>query len=126
LIELCKSQVFTEAKDMEDLRGSREQGQKYPSAPNLRSFPRRRKSSHDLQNTLASKQNGTLYLGHTDDLGERILQHKLKINNGFSSRYNCVRLVWFETNNPEWDDLYDDLTTDQVYHPRYQYQAAKL
>ncbi|PHQ68173.1 MAG: GIY-YIG nuclease [Robiginitomaculum sp.] len=103
---------------------------------------------------LANKQNGTLYLGHTDDLGERILQHKLKANYGFSSKYNCVRLVWFEThetresafkrerqmkkwnrawklrrietNNPEWDDLYDGLTTDQVYHPRHQYQAAKL
>ncbi|PHS77864.1 MAG: GIY-YIG nuclease [Robiginitomaculum sp.] len=103
---------------------------------------------------LASKRNGILYLGHTDDLGERILQHKLKTNNGFSSKHNCVRLVWFEThetrapafkrerqmkkwnrqwkmrrietNNPEWDDLYDGLTTDQVYHPRHQYQAAKL
>ncbi|PHS77166.1 MAG: GIY-YIG nuclease [Robiginitomaculum sp.] len=103
---------------------------------------------------LASKRNGTLYLGHTDDLGERILQHKLKANYGFSSRHNCVRLVWFEThetresafkrerqmkkwnrawklrrietNNPEWDDLYDYLTTDQVYHPRHQFQVAKL
>ena len=46
---------------------------------------------------LASKRNGTLYLGHTDDLGERILQHKLKANYGFSSQYNCVHLVWFET-----------------------------
>ncbi|PHS76217.1 MAG: GIY-YIG nuclease [Robiginitomaculum sp.] len=103
---------------------------------------------------LANKQNGTLYLGHTDDLGERILQHKLKINYGFSSQYNCVHLVWFETHetrasafkrerqmkkwnrawkmrrietdNPDWVDLYDGLTTDQVYHPRQQYQAAKL
>jgi len=103
---------------------------------------------------LANKRNGTLYLGHTDDLGERILQHKLKANSGFSSKYNCARLVWFETHetrpsafkrerqmktwnrvwklrrietdNPDWVDLYDGLTTDQIYHPRYQYQAAKL
>jgi len=32
---------------------------------------------------LVYKQNGTLYLGHTDDLGERILQHKLKQITGF-------------------------------------------
>jgi len=103
---------------------------------------------------LASKRNSTLYLGHTDDLGERILQHKLQSNHGFSSRYNCVRLVWFETHktresaftrerqmkkwnrrwkirrietdNPDWADLYDGLSTDQVYHPRHQYQATKL
>ena len=103
---------------------------------------------------LANKRNGTLYLGHTDDLGERVWQHKIKANPGFSTKNNCNKLVWFETHvsresafrrerqmkkwnrawklrrietdNPDWHDLYKDLTTDQVYHPRRQYQAAIL
>ena len=45
---------------------------------------------------LASKKNGTLYIGVTSDLPTRIIQHKEKQQQGFSSRYNTSRLVWWE------------------------------
>ena len=95
---------------------------------------------------LASDRNGTLYVGHTDDLIERVRQHRAKETPGFTSRYHVDRLVWFETHddrsdafrrerqikkwyrawklrtieaaNCEWRDLYDDLLTlDQPLHP---------
>ncbi len=92
---------------------------------------------------VASQKNGTLYTGHTDDLLRRIFEHQEKAIKGFSAKYGCVRLVWFETHetrdgafrrerqikewqrgwkmelieylNPNWHDLYDDLTEDEVY-----------
>lgn len=45
---------------------------------------------------LASKMNGTLYVGMTNDLETRVLQHKQKINEGFTSKYNVINLVYFE------------------------------
>jgi len=87
---------------------------------------------------LASKRNGTLYLGVTNDLVRRVYEHKNKIFRGFSSKYGVVRLVWFETyddpanaiarekerkkwrrawklrlieqSNPQWLDLYDQIS----------------
>jgi len=44
-----------------------------------------------------NKQRGTLYTGHTDDLGGRMQQHKQKIFKGFSAKYGCTKLVWFKT-----------------------------
>jgi putative endonuclease len=38
----------------------------------------------------------TLYIGVTGDLRRRIFQHKWKEYEGFSAKYNCDRLVWFE------------------------------
>jgi putative endonuclease len=46
---------------------------------------------------LASKKNGTLYIGVTNDLERRVLEHKQKINEGFSSKYDVNRLVYFES-----------------------------
>ncbi len=46
---------------------------------------------------LASQKNGTLYIGVTNDLETRILQHKQKINEGFTSKYNVTLLVYFES-----------------------------
>jgi putative endonuclease len=82
-------------------------------------------------------RNGTLYTGHTDDLPNRIHQHKTKAFRGFSAKYGCDRLVWcesfdsreqafkrerqikewrrswklelIETNNPQWLDLADSM-----------------
>jgi putative endonuclease len=82
---------------------------------------------------LASKKNGTLYTGVTNNLGRRIFEHKHHLQDGFSHRYNVTRLVWFiqgndireaihlekkiknrsrkwkvdliEKTNPNWDDL---------------------
>ncbi|HEY1233796.1 MAG TPA: GIY-YIG nuclease family protein [Candidatus Binatia bacterium] len=86
---------------------------------------------------LASRRNGTLYVGVTSDLVQRIWQHKNDFVEGFTKRYGVHMLVWYETcqsmeaaiarekavkewkrawkiklieeHNPEWHDLYDDL-----------------
>ena len=86
---------------------------------------------------LASKKNGTLYTGVTNDLVRRIFEHRSKTLEGFSKRYDVVRLVYFEQHstmpnaiqheknikhwsrkwktdliekdNPGWRDLYDEL-----------------
>ena len=45
---------------------------------------------------LASKRNGTLYLGVTSNLVQRIWQHKNDLVEGFTKRYGVHTLVWFE------------------------------
>jgi putative endonuclease len=87
---------------------------------------------------LASRRNGTLYIGVTSDLVKRVHQHGKGQVAGFSSKYGVHRLVYYEVhdrigdairrekamkkwrrqwkielievNNPEWDDLYPALT----------------
>jgi len=84
---------------------------------------------------LTSKRNGTLYIGVTSNLPQRIWQHKNNQLDGFSKEYNVKQLVYFEQhdtaesvitrekqikkwkrawklkliekNNPQWKDLYD-------------------
>lgn len=86
---------------------------------------------------LASRRNGTLYIGVTSDLTARIWQHKNDQADGFSKRYHVHTLVWYETHgdmgsaiarekalkewkrawkialienaNPYWRDLYPDI-----------------
>ena len=41
--------------------------------------------------------SGTLYLGMTDDLASRVRQHKAGKIKGFSKKYRCTRLVYFES-----------------------------
>jgi len=45
---------------------------------------------------LASKIGGTLYIGVTNDLIRRVAEHKLKLAEGFTKRYDVARLVYFE------------------------------
>lgn len=45
---------------------------------------------------IVASKSRILYIGVTGDLFVRVLQHKLKINEGFSATYNCDRLVFFE------------------------------
>ena len=45
---------------------------------------------------LASKKNGTLYIGMTNNLQKRLYEHKNKIVPGFSQKYNIDKLVYFE------------------------------
>ncbi len=45
---------------------------------------------------LASKRNGTLYIGVTSDLVKRIWEHKNNLVKGFTARYNVHQLVWYE------------------------------
>lgn len=82
---------------------------------------------------LASKKNGTLYTGVTNNLERRMYEHKHHILEGFTGKYDVTRLVWFvqgeniasaielekkiknrgrqwkinliEKTNPGWDDL---------------------
>lgn len=44
---------------------------------------------------LASKKDGTLYVGVTSDLGSRVWQHKQQTTPGFTARHGAIRLVWY-------------------------------
>ncbi len=52
---------------------------------------------------MASKKNGVLYIGITNDLVRRVYEHKTGPVRSFTSRYNVFLLVWFE--------IYDDPLT---------------
>ncbi|MBT9290614.1 GIY-YIG nuclease family protein [Prosthecodimorpha staleyi] len=82
---------------------------------------------------LASRKQGTLYVGATTDLAGRMWEHQERINKGFTERYGVSRLVWvsefatisealdfeyrikrwrrnwkiqmIEKDNPDWNDL---------------------
>ena len=86
---------------------------------------------------MASRKNGTLYTGVTSALVQRAWQHRENMSKGFTARYGCHRLVWFEAHetmesailrekqikggsrakkialieafNPEWRDLYPEI-----------------
>ena len=46
-------------------------------------------------------KSGTLYTGVTNSLDRRVFEHKHHLNQGFTAKYDCNRLVWFE----EWTDV---------------------
>ena len=48
---------------------------------------------------LASKRNGTLYVGVTNDLARRVGEHKDKQVAGFTKKYGVDILVWYEVFN---------------------------
>ncbi len=86
---------------------------------------------------LASRKNGTLYTGVTNNLMRRVFEHKKGFIKGFTQKYNVHRLVYFEEtsdiqsalkrekqlkkwrrqwkidliekDNPNWDDLYENV-----------------
>lgn len=45
---------------------------------------------------VTNRKHGILYTGITNNIFNRTIQHKNKINKGFTSRYNLNKLVWFE------------------------------
>jgi len=45
---------------------------------------------------VASKKNGTLYIGVTSNLVKRIWEHKNNLADGFTKKYNIHQLVWYE------------------------------
>ncbi len=45
---------------------------------------------------MASNRNGTLYTGVTSNLVKRVYEHKNEIAQGFTSKYGCKTLVYFE------------------------------
>ena len=50
---------------------------------------------------MASQRNGTIYLGVTSDLTKRVYEHREGLIEGFTKKYGCKLLVWF--------DAYDDI-----------------
>jgi putative endonuclease len=86
---------------------------------------------------MANRRNGTLYCGVTSDLPRRAWEHRTGAQDGFTKRYGCRKLVWYEpyermdeaiarekqikagdrakklalivTLNPDWADLYETL-----------------
>ena len=51
---------------------------------------------------IVASRSRTLYIGVTGNLPKRVFEHKWREHEGFTERYNCDRLVWFEG--------YDDVT----------------
>ena len=46
---------------------------------------------------MANKPNGVIYIGVTDNIDERVKEHKLKVfSKSFTAKYNCDKLVYFE------------------------------
>jgi putative endonuclease len=45
---------------------------------------------------ILSNKSGTLYVGVTNNLERRLYEHKNKLNQGFTSKYNISRLVYFK------------------------------
>lgn len=51
---------------------------------------------------MTNKPQGVIYIGVTDNLHERVKEHKLKIHpNSFTAKYNCDKLVYFEATQRE-------------------------
>jgi putative endonuclease len=46
---------------------------------------------------ILASTSGTLYIGVTNDIVRRVAEHKAEINKGFTSKYHCHRLVYYET-----------------------------
>jgi len=42
---------------------------------------------------VANRRNGAIYTGMTDDIAQRVWQHKTKAFDGFTARYGCDKLV---------------------------------
>ena len=49
---------------------------------------------------LASQKNGTLYVGVTGNLEKRVAEHKAKICEGFTKKYNVSKLVYYDERLP--------------------------
>ena len=58
---------------------------------------------------LASKRNGTLYLGITSNLLKRVYEHKNNLIEGFTKKYNVHSLVYYEV----YGDIYDAIAREK-------------
>ena len=54
---------------------------------------------------LASKKGGTLYVGVTNDLIKRVYQHKNKMVDGFTKKYDIDNLVYYEVLNNSYEAI---------------------
>jgi len=48
---------------------------------------------------MASANNGALYIGMTNNLTRRIYEHKEELVDGFTKKYKCKKLIYFESSN---------------------------
>jgi putative endonuclease len=48
---------------------------------------------------IMASESGVLYVGVTDDLASRVMQHKSKLIPGFTRKYNVTKLAWFEAHS---------------------------
>ena len=46
---------------------------------------------------MTNTHNNVLYVGVTNNLARRVAEHKAKVNKGFTYKYNCDKLVYYET-----------------------------
>ena len=58
---------------------------------------------------MCNAHNNVLYVGVTNDLARRVAEHKAKVNKGFTHKYNCDKLVYFE----EYDLLTDAIAREK-------------
>lgn len=58
---------------------------------------------------MASSRNGTLYIGVTGNLGQRIFEHKNHVLPGFTDKYNVDKLVYVES----FDDIRDAIRQEK-------------
>ena len=65
---------------------------------------------HPVVYIVASKKNGTLYVGVTSDLVKRIWQHKNHVVTGFTEEFEVNQLVYFE----QFDDMTNAITREKV------------
>ena len=94
-------------------------------------------NKHGYIYIMANKENGTIYIGVTSNLVKRVYEHKNKICEGFTKKYELNKLVYYEVfdeimtaierekqlkkwnrewklnliekENPNWDDLYESI-----------------
>lgn len=45
---------------------------------------------------MTTRTNSVLYIGVTSNLDKRIIQHKFYLMKGFTDKYNCIKIVYFE------------------------------
>ena len=60
---------------------------------------------------MTNTHNSVLYIGVTDDLVRRVYEHKEGLIEGFTKKYNCHKLVWFQ----ETSDAISAITQGQVF-----------
>jgi putative endonuclease len=58
---------------------------------------------------MMASHSGTLYVGVTNDLERRVLEHKQGLSPGFTKKYEVTRLLYFE----EFGDIYEAIEREK-------------
>jgi predicted GIY-YIG superfamily endonuclease len=58
---------------------------------------------------VANRRNGTLYVGVTANLAKRAFEHRESLVRGFSKKYGCKMLVWYEP----YENMYDAIAREK-------------